>query len=148
MPMTREEIDAFLAAPRLCHFATVDANGRPRVRPLWFLWSDGAFWFATRKGARHTGRDLDANPRVAVSVASEDRPYRAVLAHGRPELVERTEELLLAIATRYDEEAGRRWAASAMKEPDRVIMRLEPDTLLTWDYSREATEGAKRTNLT
>jgi PPOX class probable F420-dependent enzyme len=146
--MTREEIDAFLAQPRLCHFATVDAEGHPRVRPLWFLWKDGEFWFTTRMEARHTGRDLASSPSVAVSVASEDRPYRAVIAQGKPEVVERTEELLLAISTRYDGEAGRRWTAHALREPDRVIMRMTPETLLSWDYSREGTDSPKRTRLT
>jgi len=147
MPMTRKEIDAFLAEPRLCHFATVDAEGSPRVRPLWFLWRDGEFWLTTRLEARHTGRDLASSPRAALSVASEDRPYRAVIAHGRPEVVERNEEVLLAISTRYGDEDGRQWLARAMKEPDRVLLRLVPDTLLSWDYRREGTEGAKRTPL-
>jgi len=147
MPMTRKEIEAFLAEPRLCHFATIDAHGRPRVRPLWFLWKDGEFWLTTRLKARHTGRDLATSPWVALSVASEDRPYRAVIAHGRPELVERTEDLLLAIATRYGEGDGRRWAGRALEEPDRVVMRIVPETLLSWDYRREGTEGAKGTSL-
>jgi hypothetical protein len=84
---------------------------------------------------------------VALSVASEDRPYRAVLAQGRPEVVERDETLLLAISTRYGDADGRRWAARAMKEPDRILLRLVPDILLSWDYRREATEGPKRTVL-
>lgn len=147
MPMTREEIDEFLASPRLCHFATVDQNGRPRVRPLWYLWRDGEFLFTTRTEARHTGRDLEAHPEVAVSIASEDRPYRAVIAHGRPEVVEKTEELLLAVSTRYGEKEGRRWTAKAMKEPDRVLLRMVPETLLTWDYRREGTDSPKLTSL-
>jgi PPOX class probable F420-dependent enzyme len=145
--MTPQEIDAFLAEPRLCHFATIDARGRPRVRPLWFLWKDGGFWLTTRLEARHTGRDLASSPRVALSVASEDRPYRAVVVHGRAEVVERNEDTLLAISTRYGNEEGRRWAARAMKEPDRALLRVVPETLLSWDYSREATEGAQRTTL-
>jgi PPOX class probable F420-dependent enzyme len=147
MPMTREEIDEFLAAPRLCHFATVDGSGSPRVRPLWYLWRDGQFLFTTRSEARHTGRDLRSSPRVAISIASEDRPYRAVIAHGRPEVIDKTEELLLALSTRYGDAEGRRWAAKAMTEPDRVLLKMVPETLLTWDYSREGTDSPKRTPL-
>jgi PPOX class probable F420-dependent enzyme len=147
MPMTREEIDEFLGAPRLCHFVTVDDQGQPRVRPLWYLWRNGEFLFTTRMEARHTGRDLMANPRVAVSVASEDRPYRAVIAHGRPDVLDKDEELLLAISTRYGDQEGRRWTARAMNEPDRVLLRIIPETLLTWDYRRESTDSPKRTQL-
>lgn len=148
MPMTSEEIDEFLAAPRLCHFATVDDREQPRVRPLWYLWRDGQFLLTTRQDARHTGRDLKSHPRVAVSIASEDRPYRAVIAHGQPEVVEKTEELLLALSTRYGDEEGRRWTAKALAEPDRILLRLVPETLLTWDYRREGTDSPKATRLT
>ena len=147
MPMSREEIDAFLAEPHLCHFATIDSTGRPRVRPLWYLWREGVFWFTTRREARHTGRDLAANQRVAVSIASEDVPYRAVIAQGTPEVSEPTEELLLAISTRYgDPEAGQ-WASEAAAQPDRVVMRMAPEALLSWDYRREGTDGPKATRL-
>ncbi|TMK81405.1 MAG: pyridoxamine 5'-phosphate oxidase family protein [Actinobacteria bacterium] len=82
--MTPEQIDAFLAESHLCHFATVDAKGHPRVRPVWYLWRDGGFWLTTRRESRHTGRDLANQPRVAISVGSEGRPYKAVIAHGTP----------------------------------------------------------------
>jgi PPOX class probable F420-dependent enzyme len=132
--MTPQEIDAFLAEPRLCHFATVDEGGNPRVRPLWYLWRDGAFLLTTRREARHTGRDLSANPHVALSVASESRPYRAVVAHGRPEIMEKDRKLLLALATRYGDEQGRRFTEEAMGQLDRVLMKLVPQTLVSWDY--------------
>jgi PPOX class probable F420-dependent enzyme len=148
MPMTREEIDAFLAEPRLCHFATVDADGHPRVRPLWYLWRDGQFWFTTRLEARHTGRDLESSPQVAVSIASEDKPYRAVIAHGRIEVAGKDQEMLLAIASRYGEPEGRRWLEHATEQTDRVAMRMKPETILSWDYSREDTDDIpKRTRI-
>ena len=136
--MTPEQIDAFLAEPHLCHFATVDDKGHPRVRPLWYLWRDGTFWLTTRVEVRHTGRDLKAHPVVALSVASESRPYRAVVAHGRPEIIEKSREMLLSISTRYGEAEGRSWAAEVMKEPDRVILKLQPKTLISWDYGTSA----------
>jgi PPOX class probable F420-dependent enzyme len=136
--MTDEELDAFLSTPRLCAFATVDSHGRPRVRPLWFLWRGGEFWFTTRLKARHTGRDLEASPRVAVSIASEERPYRAVVAHGRPEVVDKDRDILLAIATRYGDAPGRRWLAVAMKEPDRVLLRMRPNVMISWDYAKRS----------
>jgi nitroimidazol reductase NimA-like FMN-containing flavoprotein (pyridoxamine 5'-phosphate oxidase superfamily) len=136
VPLTPEELDAFLAEPRLCHFATVDSSGRPRVRPLWYLWRDGSFWFTTRLEARHTGRDVVAGSQVTISIATEERPYRAVVARGRPEVVGKDRDLLLAISTRYGEAAGRRWTAGAMKEHDRTVLRMTPRTMVSWDYGR------------
>jgi PPOX class probable F420-dependent enzyme len=145
MPLTIEEIDRFLAEPHLCHFATVDDQGRPRVRPLWFLWKDGEFLFTTRLKRRYTGRDLESSPSVAVSIASEDRPYRAVIAHGRPEVIERSEELLAALCSRYVDDPVA--TAHHMNEPDRVLMCLVPEKILSWDYGREDTDSSKGTPL-
>ena len=138
MPMSPQEVDRFLAVPRLAHFATTDERGRPRVRPLWYLWRDGAFWFTTRVETRRTGRDLSTSQWVAVSIASEDRPYRAVVAYGRPEIVERDRDTLLAISTRYGDAPGRRFTAEAMEQPDRVLLRMEPTTLTSWDYGNRS----------
>jgi PPOX class probable F420-dependent enzyme len=138
MSMTPEEMDAFLAEPRLCHFATVDERAQPRVRPLWYLWREGAFWLTTRREARHTGRDLAGHPRVAISVADETRPYRAVVAHGTPEILKKDRDILLAISTRYGQEQGRAWTDDeAMQQSDRVVMRLVPETLVSWDYGKD-----------
>jgi PPOX class probable F420-dependent enzyme len=135
--MTPEEIDGFLAEPHLCHFATIDADGLPRVRPLWYLWKDGEFWLTTRTRARFTGRDLSSSPRVALSIGSEYRPYRAVVVHGIPEVVPKDREMLIAISTRYGDEPGSAWTVEAMAQDDRVLMRLVPEKLFSWDYAKD-----------
>ena len=81
-----------------------------------------------------TGRDLQANPWVAVSIASEDRPYRAVVIHGRPEVLPKDRDLLLEVSTRYGEEQGRTFTDEAMAQEDRVMLKLVPDELISWDY--------------
>jgi general stress protein 26 len=137
MPLEGEDLKAFLDDVRLCHWATVGPDGRPRVRPLWYLYADRAFWFTTRMEVRRTGADVAAGSPVAVSIASEERPYRAILIHGHPEVWTRDRETWLErIATRYGEAEGRRWLAGALKEPDRVVLRLVPDTLVAWDYGK------------
>lgn len=137
MPLEGKELKAFLEEVRLCHWATIGPDARPRVRPLWYLYADGAFWFTTRLERRRTGADIAAGSSVAVSIANEDRPYRAVIVHGTPEVWGRDrEEWLERIATRYGEKEGRRWLAGALKESDRIVLRLVPDTVLAWDYGR------------
>jgi general stress protein 26 len=134
MPLTSEEIDAFLGSPRLAHFATTGSDGRPRVRPIWFIWADGALWMTTRLKARTTGADLTAGSAAAVSIASEDRPYRAFLARGTPEVwtIDR-DQWLERIARRY---GALGWLEGALTEPDRVVLRMIPDEVITWDYGR------------
>lgn len=88
MPLGGKELEAFLDEPHLAHFATTGSDGNPRVRPLWFCFAEGALWFTTRLEARRTGADVAAGSAVAVSIASDERPYRAVLAYGTPEVWE------------------------------------------------------------
>jgi nitroimidazol reductase NimA-like FMN-containing flavoprotein (pyridoxamine 5'-phosphate oxidase superfamily) len=136
MTLRGEELKAFLDEIHLCHWATVDGRGDPWARPLWYLYADRAFWFTTRTEARRTGADA-VGSRVAVSIASEERPYRAVVMQGTPEVLsEGRDEWLERIATRYGKGPGLRWLARALKEPDRVVMRMVPDRLITWDYSK------------
>src|SRR5688572_17445160 len=62
-----ERLDAFLARPLDAHLAT---HG-PRVRPVWFLWEDAAFWILT--GPWSTAlREVQKNPTGALSIAATD----------------------------------------------------------------------------
>jgi PPOX class probable F420-dependent enzyme len=135
MPFDPVELRTFLEEVRLCHWATVGPDGRPRVRPLWYLYADRAFWFTTRLESRRTGADVRNGSTVAVSIASDDRPYRAVIAYGTPEVwSEDRDRWLERIATRYGRPEGRRWVAGALKERDRVVLRLVPHHVVAWHY--------------
>ena len=60
-------IEAFLARPLTAHLAT---HG-PRVRPVWFLWEDQAFWILTGPWSTVL-RDVDRDPHVALAVDAID----------------------------------------------------------------------------
>jgi PPOX class probable F420-dependent enzyme len=135
LPLEGDALRRFLEDVRLAHWATRGPGGEPRVRPVWYLYEDGAFWFTTRLESRRTGTDITAGSRVAVSIASEDRPYRAVVASGTPEVWDEDRDRWLErISTRYGEKEGRAWLAGAVKEPDRVVLRLVPDRVIAWHY--------------
>lgn len=135
MPLEGRELEAFLQEARLAHFATSGPDGTPWVRPVWFCFADGAFWFTTRLEARRTGSDVVHGSAVAVSIASEDRPYRAVIAYGRPEVWHTDRTIWLErIATRYGVTEGKRWLATTLAEPDRVVLRLVPEKVVAWHY--------------
>lgn len=153
LPLEGDALGRFLEDVRLAHWATVGPDGRPRVRPVWYLYADGTFWFTTRLETRRTGADITAGSPVAVSIGSEDRPYRAVVVSGTPEVwSEDRDAWLERIATRYGEAEGRRWLAGAVKEPDRVVLRLVPEKVLAWhygkgDYGRMQKGGSLRVRL-
>jgi PPOX class probable F420-dependent enzyme len=72
--------------------ATLDADGYPRITPLWFVWEDGAFYMTSLEGRRHL-RNLERDARASICVDSETRVSaagtrrnRQVKAKGRAEL--------------------------------------------------------------
>lgn len=137
MPLAGNELKAFLDEVRLAHWGTVGPDGAPRVRPVWYVYDEASFWFTTRLEWRRTGADIAAGSSVAVSIADDDRPYRAVLAYGTPQVwTQDRDQWLERIATRYGEAEGRRWLGGALKEPDRVVLRLVPKKVLSWHYGK------------
>jgi general stress protein 26 len=153
LPLAGTELKAFLDEVRLAHWATVGPDGAPRVRPVWWVYDDSSFWFTTRLESRRTGADIVDGSPVAVSIADDLRPDRAVVAYGTPEVwTDDRERWLERIATRYGEGEGRRWLAGALKEPDRVVLRLAPTKVLAWhygtgDYGRLQKKASLRVDL-
>ncbi len=136
MPLSKAELEQFLSAPRIAYLGASSRKGKPRVTPMWFAYEDGIFYFTTRLG-RLKGRQIKQNPNVALSIATDTRPYQAVCAFGKAEILkENRDSWLERISSRYGIEEGKRWMSYALKEPDRVVMTLKPERVLSWHYGR------------
>ena len=136
MPLSKSALKVFLDEPRMAHIATSSKTGSPRVSPIWYLYENGVFYFTTRLG-RVKGRHLRENPSVALSIATDERPYRAVCAFGKALIVkDNRDEWLERISFRYGKRQGRGWLDEAVKQPDRVVMMLRPQRILSWNYGR------------
>jgi nitroimidazol reductase NimA-like FMN-containing flavoprotein (pyridoxamine 5'-phosphate oxidase superfamily) len=48
--MSQSEVHELLALDIPARLATIDADGAPRITPIWFLWDDGAFFMTSVKG--------------------------------------------------------------------------------------------------
>jgi nitroimidazol reductase NimA-like FMN-containing flavoprotein (pyridoxamine 5'-phosphate oxidase superfamily) len=137
------DVDRFLARPLLARLATVG----PTVRPVWFLWEDGAFWWLTGSWAALT-RHLERDPTVALVVDTCDLATGEVLqvrARGRAELwpydVERARRKLLPYLG--PDEASWDPERFAMDDSqDTRFVRLVPDRLEALDVSYRAAPGA------
>ena len=137
MPLSKSELEVFLEKPRLAHLATTTPKGRPRVTPMWFKYERGVFYFTTRL-YRVKGQHHKRNPFMALSIGTEEQPYVAVCAFGRSEIVkENRDDWLKKIAFRYGEEEGEIWFESVIKQPDRVVLALKPERVLSWHYGRD-----------
>ena len=79
--LSQQEIAAYLAEPHVAHMVTVRPDGRPHVAPVWFLEEDGwAFVMAHASAVKL--RNIRRNPQVALSIATDQRPFKYVLLEG------------------------------------------------------------------
>lgn len=131
--MTADEIRAFLLeGTRTAALATVRADGRPHVAPIWFT-LDGAellfnTWRATAKGIA-----LRRDPRVALTVDDATPPYSFVVVEGVATISENLDEVrhwATRIAARYmgDDLAESYGARNGV--PGELLVRVTPTTIV------------------
>ncbi|MCA9896736.1 MAG: PPOX class F420-dependent oxidoreductase [Anaerolineales bacterium] len=98
--MTKTEAYAFLASgTRTGKLATVRADGRPHVAPIWFVLDGDDLIFNTWHESVK-GKNLVRDGRIALTVDEESAPYAFVLVEGTVEIIEDDPAECLKWATR------------------------------------------------
>lgn len=77
-----EPVKKFLEKPNLAVLATISPSGRPHATPVWFLLDGDEILMNTSQG-RVKLRNVQADPRVAVTIYDKDNPYLYVQVRGR-----------------------------------------------------------------
>jgi PPOX class probable F420-dependent enzyme len=87
MPVLPDEIRELLEGPNYIHLATLMADGAPHVVTIWGgleRHEDGdVIVFFTGSPQALKARNIARDPRVAISVAAQDDPYRTAWIRGR-----------------------------------------------------------------
>jgi PPOX class probable F420-dependent enzyme len=113
-----------LERPLFAALATVTPDGTPLVNPMWFMWDNTAGVLKlTHTNQRHNFRNLQKNPRVALSVTDPDNQYRYIQIRGVVDRVESdaTGVFYQTLQQRY------RGHTSEVKDADvRVILTIRP----------------------
>jgi PPOX class probable F420-dependent enzyme len=77
-----------LSTTALAHVATIGPSGEPQSSPVWFDW-DGTFLrFAQISGHQQKVRNLQREPRIAISIVNPTNAYRYLEIRGRVERIE------------------------------------------------------------
>jgi PPOX class probable F420-dependent enzyme len=77
-----EDVRRILEGPNFAHIATVLPDGAPHSVPVWTLFEDGRIVFFTQTGSRKA-RNIERDPRVALSILDAENPYREAWVRGR-----------------------------------------------------------------
>jgi len=106
-------------------FATLMPDGQPQVTPVWIDADNGHLLINTAKG-RQKHRNVERDPRVAVTLVDPDNPYRYVEVRGR--VVEMTErgavEHIDKMAKKY---LGKDKYPFARPGEQRILLKIEPE---------------------
>ncbi len=102
--MSRDQWQKFLTeGTRTGKLATVRADGRPHLAPIWFLLDGDDLVFNTGQDTVK-GRNLARDPRVSLCVDDDRPPFSFVTVQGRAELSDELSEVrewATRIAARY-----------------------------------------------
>jgi PPOX class probable F420-dependent enzyme len=125
-----DEITRFLTAlpARTAKLATVRADGRPHVAPVWYAMDDGTLVFNTG-AATVKGRNLRRDRRAALCVDDERPPFSFVMMEGEVEIeddLETVRHWAARIGGRYmgEERASEYGARNGV--PGELLVRLRP----------------------
>jgi len=134
------ELDEFLARPLFAHLATSSEDG-PRASPVWFLWEDEALWIiGSRRTDSFPGR-IDREARCAVAIIEFDRTsglVQHVGMRGRAGIEPFDPDRAGRLLTRYlgpDREGWDPRFRETLHDPDNVLIRFEPETVVARDQS-------------
>jgi PPOX class probable F420-dependent enzyme len=130
-PLSRAEIDAFLAEQHTLVLATLRHDGWPQLTTVWYRWDGAAFWISTNRD-RAKYRNIARDGRVTVLVDAPPRET-SVVGYGRAEAIACDADAYegsLRIVERYVDDPGA-YLQARYGDP-RVLIRIKPDKLVSW----------------
>ncbi len=133
MPMTQQELDDFLSAPRVAVISTVDTAGRPRQAAIWYHWEDGAAYLFTARSSLKW-RNLERDPHASLCIDDRTPPYSSVVLEGSVEESDRPMyDVVLSMALAYyGEQKGRPFAEGYRESPSTVLFKLTPERIVSF----------------
>jgi Pyridoxamine 5'-phosphate oxidase len=134
------DLNEFLQRPLFAHLSTLAPEG-PRDSPVWFLWEEECLWVIGSKRSDSFPRRLRHDARCAVGIVDFDRTRGLVQHVGvrgcasvEPFDPDRARRLLV----RYlggDQGAWDRRFQETLADPDNVLVRVVPETVVARDVS-------------
>ena len=130
--MTPQQIDTFLRRPLVITFTTLRTNGSPHTSPIWYEYDSGKLYCWVIANSI-TVRNVRADPRVALCIATNGEPHEYVLAEGTCEVVrDGIAERGKTIASRYyGEERGNQFVQDTMASGETVLLVVSPTRMVT-----------------
>ncbi len=144
MAMSKEEMESFLAHPRLARMATI-SNGKPHIVPVWYYY-DGTNIIIPAPKATKKIKNIKNNPNVSVAIdivegKPEDISYlnaKAVIIEGKAEM---KDDINGSFARKmYERYTGKDALENPMVQSSismpRNILVIKPIKIISWDLGK------------
>jgi PPOX class probable F420-dependent enzyme len=114
-----------LESTALAHVATVGPRGEPQVNPVWFGWDGTHLRFSQTRG-RQKYRNLQREPRIALSIVDPANPLRYIEIRGRVVAIEDDADLAFinSMAKKYLGQERYPWHRPT---DERIVVVVEPE---------------------
>lgn len=114
-------------------------DGTPRVVPIWFHWTGDEIVLGSPAGAPKL-RALEENPDVALTIDSNEFPYRVLYVRGTADLEEWddvTPEYAAAARRYFGEEGGTQWVENVRQLGTGVVrIAIRPNWVGILDFEQ------------
>ncbi len=135
-PMSPQQAKRFLeSGTRTGKLATVRADGRPHITPIWFV-VDGEDLLFNTSATSVKGRNLQRDSRAAVAVDNQTPPYSHVVLEGTVQLITDLDEV-----RRWATKIGARYMGDDRAEEFGERNGVEGELLVRFTPTRVVAEG-------
>lgn len=141
--MSPDEVDSFLSEHKYVQIATLNPDESIHLVPLWYLYDEGRIGVWTYGSSRKV-QNLRRVPQITALVENHSLDYqdlKGVQIRGTA-TIEETRESVLAFGEQFlahyteteDPEVLRAMAEEVGEK--RVVIRVEPETVVSWDHTK------------
>jgi len=137
--LTPDEQAAFLRDNRKCALATIDPHGFPHIVAMNYRERDGVYYM-TSYGKAQKVVNIRRNPKTAIMVetGSVYAELKGVMVRGLCEVIEGEDAVheVWAWSAEARGETYKRPAGASSSAPKRVVLKIVPHKIVTWDHSK------------
>ena len=114
-----------LESTALAHVATIGPRGEPQSSPVWFGW-DGRYVRFSQTKTRQKLKNVQREPRIALSIVDPQNPYRYLEIRGRVVQIEDDPDLqfINSMSQKY---LGQSVYPGHRPGDERVVVVVEPE---------------------
>ncbi len=135
--LTADEQAAFLRDNRKCALATIDAQGFPHVVAMNYRERGGVYYMSSY-GKAQKAMNIRRNPKVGIMIESGGAysELKGVMVRGDCEIVEEPAAVAEIMGWLGEGRTTERPAGAVRSAPKRVILKITPLKIFTWDHSK------------